>query len=57
MALRKKFKFIEEIYTRGGVWSDGYFVSTIGLNEGQIRKYIDSQNQYDLPRDVTNEFS
>ena len=31
--LRKQFKFIRDIYLDGGIWSVGYFVSTVGLNE------------------------
>ena len=39
--LRKKFKFIRDIYLeKDGIWSVGYFSSTIGLNEEQIRRYI-----------------
>lgn len=30
-----------------GVWSDGYFVSTVGVNEVAIRKYIQYQGQED----------
>ena len=39
--LRKKFKFIRNIYLENdGIWSVGYFSSTLGLNESQIQKYI-----------------
>jgi len=32
--LRKKFKWLEKVYWKENiVWSPGYFVSTIGLNE------------------------
>ena len=55
--LRSKFKFIDSIYTHSGIWSTGYFVSTIGLNEDQIRRYIDLQNNYDRGRDIGAEFS
>ena len=49
--LRKKFKFIREIYIeKDGIWSTGYFSSTVGLNEAQIRKYIDWQGKKDVPR-------
>lgn len=42
--LRKKFKFIREMYIDDeGIWSVGYFSSTIGLNEELIRKYIEHQ--------------
>ncbi len=59
----KKFKFIRHIYrnnianNKSGVWSVGYFVSTVGLNEEQIKKYIDNQNKYDLGFDISSEFS
>ncbi len=51
--LRKKFKFIREIYIeKDGIWSTGYFSSTVGLNEAQIRKYIDWQGKKDVPRSL-----
>lgn len=44
--LRKRFKFIREIYLeKDGIWSVGYFSSTVGLNEQQIQKYISWQNK------------
>jgi len=49
--LRSKFKFIREIYLeKDGIWSVGYFSSTIGLNEAQIRRYIQYQGKKDLPQ-------
>jgi len=54
--LKKKFKFIKDIYS-DSIWSVGYFVSTIGLNEDQIRKYIERQNNFDKGIDITSEFS
>jgi putative transposase len=49
--LRKKFKFIDEIYLeKEGIWSVGYFSSTVGLNEAQIKKYIAWQGKKDVPR-------
>jgi len=51
--LKKKFKFIKNMYLDGGIWSVGYFSSTIGLNEEQIKKYIAWQGQKDLPQDAT----
>lgn len=53
--LRKRFKYIDRMYNHSGVWSVGYFISSIGINEEQIRKYI--QTQGDKPVDVTKEFS
>lgn len=49
--LRKRFKFIREIYLESdGIWSVGYFSSTIGLNETQIRQYIAWQGKKDKPQ-------
>ena len=46
--LRSKFKFIREIYIeKDGIWSVGYFSSTIGLNEKQIKRYIEWQGKKD----------
>ena len=56
--IRKKFKFIEKIYDgKDGIWGTGYFVSTVGLNEGNIRKYIERQNNFDRGVDLTGELS
>lgn len=55
--LKKKFKFIREMYLDGSIWSVGYFSSTIGLNEKQISKYIEWQGKKDLPQDLGLEFS
>ncbi len=39
--LRKKFEWLKKVYWKENiVWSPGYFVSTIGLNEEQILKYV-----------------
>ena len=32
-------------------WSEGYYVSTVGLNESTIRKYIHEQEKQDIMRD------
>ena len=51
--LRKRFKFIREIYLdKEGIWSVGYFVSSIGLNEDQIKKYIEWQGLREVPQTV-----
>jgi putative transposase len=48
-ALRDKFEFIRKrYYGRGGIWSAGYFVSTVGLDEDTIRKYVKYQEREDL---------
>jgi len=55
--IKNKFKFINKIYEDGKMWSVGYFVSSVGLNEDQIKKYIEKQNKNDRGFDVTQEFS
>ena len=55
--LRKRFPFINRMYLDSGIWSTGYFISTIGLNEATIRKYIERQNNDERGTDVTAEFS
>lgn len=55
--LQKQFPFIARIFPDGSMWSVGYFVSTIGLNEEQIQKYVDKQGQKDKSMDVTAEYA
>jgi len=48
-ALKEKFDFIRtRYYGRGGMWSVGYFVSTVGLDEAKIRRYVKYQEKEDL---------
>ena len=52
--LRKKFKFIDKIYLeKDGIWSVGYFVSSIGMNEERIKKYIQHQGKQEKPQTAT----
>jgi putative transposase len=32
-------------------WAEGYYVSTVGLNEATIRKYIEEQEKHDIAID------
>ena len=46
--MREKFKFLDKVYWGSeGIWSIGYFVSTVGINEETIRKYIEYQGRED----------
>ena len=46
--LRKKFTWLDKVYWKEKVlWSPGYFVSTVGLNEAQIIKYVKFQQAQD----------
>ena len=47
--LRKKFLWLEKVYWKENVvWSPGYFLSTIGVDEETIRKYVAWQGRQDL---------
>ena len=47
-AIREKFPFLKDVYWGDdGIWSGGYFVSTVGLNEEMIKKYIEIQGRED----------
>ena len=49
--LRSRFKFIREIYLeKDGIWSVGYFSSTVGLNEAQVKRYITWQGKQEVPQ-------
>src|SRR6266702_2803050 len=44
----KKFPHMKKVYWgTQSIWSAGYFVSTVGVNEAIIRKYIQNQGQED----------
>ena len=46
--MRKRFPFLDKTYWGvEGIWSIGYFVSTAGINEETIRRYIEKQGQED----------
>ena len=48
-AMWEKFDFLRKrYYGRGGIWSAGYFVSTVGLDEKLIEKYVRYQEKEDL---------
>lgn len=47
--LRTKFSHLTKVYWgSNGIWSEGYFVSTVGANEAQIKKYIEQQGKEDF---------
>jgi putative transposase len=46
--LKEKFPFLKDTYWgTDGIWSDGYFVSTVGINEKIIQRYIQYQGRED----------
>jgi len=47
-AMKEKFDFLKHLYYRSsGIWSMGYFVSTVDLDEAMIRKYVRYQEKED----------
>ena len=48
-ALRDKFDYLKKLYWgTNAIWSEGYFVSTVGVNEKTIKNYIKQQGSEDL---------
>ncbi len=46
--LREKFPHLDKVYWGiEGIWSIGYFVSTVGVDEKVIQNYIEHQGQGD----------
>lgn len=46
--LKQKFPFLKEVYWgTDAIWSEGYFVATVGINEAVIQKYIEEQYKKD----------
>ena len=47
--LKQKFPFIKSVYWgTDSVWSESYFVSSVGVNEEVVKKYIEEQGKKDL---------
>jgi len=47
--LKQKFPFLKQVYWgTDSIWSEGYFVTTVGANETIIKKYIENQGKKDL---------
>ena len=46
--LRRCFKWLGKVYWKENVvWSPGYFVSSVGLDENTIKRYVEYQGQQD----------
>ena len=44
--MKKKIKRTHGLYERESLWARGYFVSTIGLDEQIIRRYVKHQSHH-----------
>ena len=46
--MREVFKWLSKVYwNENVVWSTGYFVSSVGLNEQTIKRYVEHQGRQD----------
>ena len=46
--MRKFFPWLEKVYWNENiVWSPGYFVSSVGIDEDTIHNYVEQQGQQD----------
>ena len=46
--MRKTFKWLSKVYWKENVvWSPGYFVSSVGVDEAVIRNYVEYQGRKD----------
>jgi putative transposase len=46
--IRAKFLFLKKVYQgQGGIWSRGYCVSTVGIREEEILRYVEYQAKED----------
>ncbi len=45
--LRERFGYILKTIKKAGIWSRGYFVSSVGINEKVIRDYVRHQERDD----------
>ena len=46
--LKQKFPFLKKVYWgTDAVWSEGYFASTVGIDEAVVQAYIEEQGKKD----------
>ena len=46
--MKQKFPFLKKVYWgTDSLWSEGYFVSTVGIDEAVIQAYIENQGEKD----------
>jgi len=52
--IKTRFPFLKKVYYGSdGIWSDGYFVSTVGVDQKIIQKYILNQGEVDVGQTAT----
>lgn len=46
--MKAEFPFLKQVYWgTDSIWSEDYFASTVGINEGIIKRYIENQGKTD----------
>jgi putative transposase len=51
---KEQFPHLKKYYWgTDGLWSDGYFVSTVGVDQDIIKRYIKQQGSYDTGQTTT----
>lgn len=45
--IRNNFEWVKKIYWRNEFWSPGFFSSTVGIDEGVIKRYVEFQEKVD----------
>jgi len=49
--MKAEVPYLKKVYWgTNSIWSEGYFVSTVGINEEIIRRYIENQGNADAGR-------
>jgi putative transposase len=52
--IKSTFPFLKKLYYgTDGMWSDGYFVSTVGVDQNIIKRYIENQGEEDIGQTAT----
>ena len=55
--IKEQFPFLKQVYWGlDGIWSEGYFASTVGVNESVIKKYIENQGREDAGQTASRLF-
>ena len=50
---KEQFPFLKKVHWgTDGIWSEGYFVSSVGLDEATIRRHIEAQGEEDMGQTV-----
>jgi len=53
MMIFEKFSKLRSNFKSNSFWARGYYVNTVGLDEGKIRQYIKNQETEDMINDKT----